>query len=236
VARVPGGPESEPSPMSAIAIVLAAALSVGLLLKGSPRRFDGVLVHWWGLALAGLALQVVPVPEIRGVGMAAVGAALLVGSYTLLLAFVSVNKWLPGAGVMALGLLLNLSVVSANAGMPVSPQSIRLAGGAPLVDRTEDLGPKHHVLTDDDVLWPLADVIPIPRTGVAISIGDVLLYGAVGWFVIAVMLGRSRENPRPLAPWFQSYRGKHAPPYWRLPARYRLARPGAPSAAVNSGT
>ena len=42
------------------------------------------------------------------------GTAMLVASYVLLLAFLTVNRWVPAAGVMAVGLLLNLLVVASN--------------------------------------------------------------------------------------------------------------------------
>jgi hypothetical protein len=213
--------------------VLAVAVVVGLLCKGSLRNFERVRIHWWALAIGGLLLQVVPIPAVPAVSArdGATGALLL--SYGLLLAFLAVNRWVPAAALMAAGLLMNIAVVGANGGMPVSASAIIRAGGSEeALIATQDS--KHHLMTDDDVLQPLADVIPIPPPGrVVLSIGDVLLYAGMAWFVFQVMLGRSRENPRPMAMWFPAYRGKHAPAHWRLPARNRTA---GPAAAGRSGT
>jgi len=219
--------------MSPVLVVLAAAILVGLLAGGSLRNFERLRVHWWALAFVGLGLQIVPVPELSGAPLWAVGAGMLVASYVLLLTFLTVNRWIPGAAVMAIGLLMNLAVVAANGGMPVSAHAIEIAGGS-AADLVDGAGAKHHVMFDEDVLTPLGDVIPIPPpAGVVLSIGDVLLYMGIAWFVFQVMRGRSPENPRPIAMWFPAYRGKHAPGYWRMPARYRAA---APAAAERSGT
>ena len=160
---------------------------------------------------------------------------MLIASYLLLLGFLAVNRWVPAAAVMAVGLSLNLAVVSLNAGMPVSASAIRSAGGpASLQTLTTEEGGKHHLMTEQDLLAPLGDVIPAPPPfSVVLSIGDLLLYGGMAWFVIQVMRGRSRENPRPLAMWFPTYRGKHAPSHWRMPARYRAT---GHAAAGRSGT
>ena len=211
--------------MSPVLIVIAAAVLVGLLAGGSLRNFESLRVHWWLLAFVGLALQVVPVSDVAAVPMWVLGAGMLIASYVLLLAFLTVNRWIPGAPVMAIGLLLNLAVVAANGGMPVSADAIEAAGGSASA-LTDGAGAKHHLMNDADVLTPLGDVLPIPSPiAVVLSIGDVLLYAGIAWFVVQVMRGRSRENPRPIAMWFLSYRGKHAPGYWRMPARYRSAAP-----------
>jgi hypothetical protein len=210
--------------MSPILVILALAFVAGLVLGGSPRAFGSLRVHWWALAFAGVALQSVPAPRIGGVSADIVAAVMLAASYVLLLTFITVNRWIPAAGVMAFGLLLNLAVVTANGGMPVSPDAIRTAGGSSEVLGLEQAA-KHHLMTDDSLLAPLGDVIPIPPpVGVVLSVGDVLLYVGAAWFVMQVMRGRSRENPRPLAMWFPSYRGKHSPAHWRMPARYRARR------------
>jgi hypothetical protein len=222
------------SPQLPIAILLGSAVAVGFMLGGSLRRFESVPFHWWGLAVAGLALQVIPIPSfLTGEARVIAGPLILVASYAALLGFVTVNRWLPGAAAMALGLLLNLAVVVANSGMPVSPAAVRAAGGPDVVTIQ---GPRHVLMTDATKLRPLGDVVPVPPFRLALSPGDLLLYGGVAWFMIAVMLGRSRANPRPLAPWLSSYRGKHAPAHWRLPARYRTDRSDQSPAGAPRGS
>jgi uncharacterized protein DUF5317 len=201
--------------------ILVLAVLVGWAMGGRLRRFETVRIHWWALAIGGLALQFFALPAVGGFSRSTIGAAALILSYVLLLAFLAINRWVPAAKLMALGLLLNLVVVALNGGMPVTARAVELAGGS--VDYVAaNESAKHHLATEDDLLVFLGDVIPVPEpVGIVLSIGDVLLYVGVAWFVIQVMRGRSRENPRPLAMWFPSYRGKHAPSYWRLPARYR---------------
>jgi hypothetical protein len=209
--------------MSPILFVLLAAIVVGFLLGGRPRHFEAVRMHWWALAFAGVALQSAPVPTIGSLDPHVIGAVMLVGSYIAMLTFLTVNRWVPAAGVMALGLLMNLAVVASNGGMPVSTRAIEMAGGSGEALAVNG-SMKHHVMGPDDVLTFLGDVIPIPQpVGVVLSIGDVLLYAGMAVFVIQVMRGRSRENPRPLVMWFLSYRGKHAPGHWRMAARYRAS-------------
>lgn len=207
--------------MGFVPAIVLIAIGIGYALGGRLRHFEGMAIHWWPLAFLGLALQAVPLPEFDALSPRLVGAGALIASYVLLLAFLTVNRWIPGAPVMAIGLLLNLLVVGLNGGMPVSAAAVERAGGnVAVLEQGGSL--KHHVATDEDLLPFLGDVIPIPDpVGIVLSIGDVLLYGGIAWFVIQVMRGRSRENPRPLAMWFPSYRGKHAPGHWRMPARYR---------------
>jgi hypothetical protein len=208
-------------PMSPVVVVLALAILVGYLFGGRLKNFERLRVHWWALAFGGVLLQAAPVPQIDGVDPEVIGTGMLVASYVLLLGFLTINREVPAAGVMAAGLLMNLLVVALNGGMPVSATAIRQAGGSAEA-LTVAASPKHHLMTDEDVLPFLGDVIPVPQpAGVVLSPGDVLLYGGMAWFVIQVMRGRSRENPRPIAMWFPSYRGKHAPGHWRMPARYR---------------
>ena len=212
--------------------IMLAAVAIGYAFGGRLRNFDGLAIHWWPLAFAGLALQALPLPALWNISPRLVGGAALLLSYVLLLVFVTVNRWIPGAALMAIGLLMNLLVVGLNGGMPVSATAIERAGGTVAV--LEGSGSvKHHLATDEDLLAFLGDVIPVPPpVRVVLSVGDLLLYAGMVWFVIQVMRGRSRANPRPLAMWFLSYRGKHAPGHWRMPARYRQHR----TAAAPSGT
>jgi Family of unknown function (DUF5317) len=201
--------------------VIVLAVAIGYAFGGRLRNFERIRVHWPALAFLALVPQVLPAREIGVVSASSVGAAMLIGSYLLMLVFIAVNRWIPAARLMALGLFLNLLVVGLNGGMPVAPGAVEAAGGSTQAV-IETGGGKHHLSTDDTLLPILGDTIPIPKpAGIVLSIGDVLLYLGIAWFVIQVMRGRSRENPRPLAVWFPSYRGSHAPSHWRLPARNR---------------
>jgi hypothetical protein len=207
--------------MALIPILVFLAIALGYLLGGRLRGFEDLRINRWGLALIGLAFQWIPATTIGGVPPSVVGPVMLALSYALLVVFLVSNRWIPGAPVMRIGLLLNLAVVMVNGGMPVQAEAIERAGGDPYT-LMQASATKHHLMTEDDVLWQLGDVIPIPRPfSDVLSIGDVLLYGGMVYSITEIMRGRRRENPRPLAWWFPGYRGKHAPDYWRMPIRYR---------------
>jgi uncharacterized protein DUF5317 len=198
-----------------VLIVIGLAVCVGFAAGGSLRPFERFRLHWWGVALAGLALQGIPLAS--GVSRP-VGTGALIASYVLLGAFAWVNRRLPAAWLIIIGLALNVLVIGVNGGMPVSAAALETAGG-----QSEDLAdtgtPKHHLMGPTDDLTALGDVIGIPPpVGAVISIGDVLLYTGVAILVVAVMLGRSGENQRPPARWFQGYRGKHLHPRHRFSA------------------
>jgi hypothetical protein len=218
--------------MALVAIIVLVALVVGFAARGSLRNFERIQIHWWAVALFGLGLQAIPVPERFGTS-GAVG--LLLASYVLLISFVWVNRRLPAAPLILIGLVMNMVVIGANQGMPVSEAAIRAdVGSEVILTRGDD--PKHHLMTDDDVLTWFADVIRVPPPIRAIlSVGDVLLYSGVAWFVVMVMIGRFEVNRRPKAR-LQRYRGKHLPPERRL-SRQAAARQTSPrTAAVRSGT
>ncbi|MFN8232335.1 MAG: DUF5317 family protein [Actinomycetota bacterium] len=221
--------------MPLILIVLVLAFAAGLALGGSFRSWERMQLHWWGLAVLGVALQAVPVPASWS-SREAIGWGMLVGSYVALLAFVAVNRRIPGAALMAAGLLLNLAVVAPNEGMPVSAHAVNIAAGDGTVRLPQDSA-KHHLATEDDVLRFLGDAIPIPPPfRVVLSIGDLLLYAGIAWFVVVVTRGRFRENRRPPARWMRMYRGKHAPLAYRLPGRRRSETAADPGAGGTSGS
>lgn len=219
--------------MTIVVLVLALAVLAGITAGGSVRFLEHIRVHWWGLAPIALVLQSFPLP-VGSAERAGLAAASLVASYVLLLAVVAVNRRVPGAALMATGLMMNLAVVALNGGMPVSRDAM-LAAGADGAIVIED-GAKHHLMTEADVLRPLADVIPVgPPFGVVLSFGDVLLYGGMAWWCFTVTRGRFRENLRPPARRFLMYRGTHAPEAYRLPARYRRAPETVPVGAARLG-
>jgi hypothetical protein len=188
--------------------VVAFALVLGLLLKGSFRRFEDLRLRWWGLVVIGLGLQLVPLPSGDSGTDLVFRVAVLAVSYALLILFAALNIRWRGMPLVLIGLALNALVIVANGGMPVSADAIETSGQSDMRQLLiEEGAAKHHLMTDDDVLTPLADVIPIPPpVGQIVSVGDLFVYSGIVWLVVVVMRGRTR--PKGLG-WLGPYRGKH---------------------------
>ncbi len=196
--------------MALLLAIIALSVLVGLVLRGSLRRFEQLRLRWWGLVVIGLALQFVPLPDGQeGMDLLA-RVAVLSCSYAFLVLFAALNVRLPGMPLVLVGLALNAAVIVPNGGMPVSAEALERSGQENLLEvLQEQEAAKHHLMSDDDVLTPLADVIPIPEPiGVIVSVGDLFLYGGMGWLIVAVMLGRIPATARVER---GRYRGKHRP-------------------------
>jgi hypothetical protein len=173
-----------------IAGAIVLGILLGLALGGSVGALARLRFLWWPLAFVGLALQVVPVPSTEGRLDHWLAVGLLIASYVVLLVFVALNRRLSGFSVIALGFALNVLVISVNGGMPVSNQALRHAYGPAYADTLEDLqrggGTKHHLQRPDDVLMPLADVIPIgPPVRQVFSVGDLVAMAGIVWLLAA---------------------------------------------------
>lgn len=183
-------------------LILAAILvgiGLGLALKGRLRALSEIHLRWWPLALAGLALQIVPVPAMEGSLERWLGVGLLVASYLVLLAFVVLNISQPGFALLGIGFALNALVISLNGGMPVSREALRVASGPayPLAVRhlVEEGGQKHHLRREDDILTPLSDVIPAgPPVSQILSPGDGLALLGITWFIAGTMRKKNVEG------------------------------------------
>ena len=175
------------------------AVLLGYLLGGRLRRFEDLRINRWGLAIVGAVLtlnvNLFPALSFGGIPDTIVGPVLLAMSYFLLAVFLLSNRWIPAKYVMSLGLSLNLVVVVANGGMPVRAEAITTSGGDPAVLQDSTVG-KHHLMTEDDVLWHLGDVIGVPPPiSVVLSPGDVLLYGGILFFDRADHAGTAPREP-----------------------------------------
>jgi hypothetical protein len=132
--------------------------------------------------------------------------AVLALSYSLLLAFGLVNVRMPGMLLVVVGLACNMTVIVVNGGMPASAQALIDSGQEDVLAYVRDQGAdKHHLLTDDDQLTFLADVIAVPQPiGQAVSVGDILVYAGLTWLIVAAMRGWT-PSARPAG----SRHGKH---------------------------
>ena len=213
------------------------AVLLGYLLGGRLRRFEDLRINRWGLAIVGAVLTLIVnlFPRCRSAGSPTpiVGPVLLAMSYFLLAVFLISNRWIPAGYVMILGLLLNLVVVVANGGMPVRAEAITTSGGDPAVLQDSTVG-KHHLMTEDDVLWHLGDVIGVPPP-ISVVLSRVMCCSTAGSSArscrscgdgAARTLGRWRFGSR-------RTEGSMRLEYWRMPVRYRHPDPAE---AETSGT
>ena len=179
--------------MLLIACTLALGLAVGLALGGSLHRFPIVHLRSWWLAAVGIGVQFLNPPGIWG-------QLLVVASFVVLLAFAVINIEQPGALLIGAGLLLNGLVITVNAGMPIAREAIVRSGQeATLPDlMAGGGGAKHHLADDGTRLLLLGDVIAVPPPiAQAMSVGDLVMYSGVVWYLAAATGPRRRPAPAP---------------------------------------
>jgi hypothetical protein len=176
--------------MRLVLFVFPLAIGLGYLLGGRLHRLGNVRFrHAWA-GIAGVALQILPVGGT-------LGFVALVASFVLLLFVAWVNRRLPGFALVVAGLCLNFLVIAVNEGMPVTREAVLASDqGETLDDLSSAGGSKHHLATSDDDLLFLADRIGIPApVAQAVSVGDVVAYAGVVWFVVAAMRRRPEHAP-----------------------------------------
>jgi hypothetical protein len=169
--------------MRLMLLVISLAVVAGSLAGGRLDRLPHAGARWAPLAVAGLALQLAPLP-----GRAAL--VLLYLSFGLLLVFAAANRGRPGFALILLGLVLNLAVIGANGGMPVARSAIVASGQQDtLGELAEDGdGVKHHLASPSTRLLPLGDVLALPPpVKQVISVGDVAIDAGIFWFVVSAM-------------------------------------------------
>jgi Family of unknown function (DUF5317) len=177
--------------MKLLLAVVVLSVWLGYLLGGRLHHLEAIRPRWWGLVLLGLAIQFVPLPEgVAGTDLV-IRNAVLALSYSLLIVFGLVNVRMPGMILVIAGLACNMTVIMVNGGMPASAQALIDSGQEDVLAYLRDQGAdKHHLLTDEDQLTFLADVIAVPEPiGQAVSVGDIILYAGLTWLIVAAMRG-----------------------------------------------
>jgi hypothetical protein len=179
-------------------VILLVAVACGLLAGWYWARWHGqaylgpVLRHTY-LILVGFVPQLIIayLPATHLLTPNWLASASLLASMALFLAFVWLNRRLPGMPILLTGLLLNLLVISANGGwMPISPEAASRVIGED-VSRVVALGgrfaQKDVLLRVQDMrLGFLADRFMLPVWSpyqVAFSAGDILIAAGVFWLL-----------------------------------------------------
>lgn len=194
--------------MKLLLSVLVLSVCLGYLFGGRLHRLEALRPRWWGLVLIGLGIQFVRLPDGATGTDLVIRTAVLALCYSLLLTFALVNVRMPGMFLVVIGLACNMTVIVVNGGMPASAQALIDSGQEDVLAYVRDQGAdKHHLLTDDDQLTFLADVIAVPQPiGQAVSVGDILVYAGLTWLIVATMRGWT-PSARPAGS--RPRRGKH---------------------------
>jgi len=152
----------------------------------------------WKLGLAVLSLFLLQAMLVTYVpGQTMFQMIVVVGSQTLLILLILLNRHLPGAKLFALGVILNTTVMMANGGwMPITPETYQALGSEYTVElQARAPASKGIMLAQHETnLWFLSDVIPVDFLGrnSAMSIGDVLILVGITQFLL---LAAPRNRP-----------------------------------------
>jgi hypothetical protein len=197
--------------MTLFAFALALGVVLGYILHGRLSNLALVRVRWWGIIPAALVLQLGPLPQGGGTNLL-IRTIILSLSYAMIVVFTLVNVRVPGMVLIMVGVMANFAVIAVNGGMPVSADALRDSGqGVVLTELRESAPDTHHLVTEEDSLTFLGDVIGVPPPiGRAISIGDIIVCLGLIWFIASSMRGPSawKENRSRAGP----SRGRRASP------------------------
>lgn len=174
-------------------VVAVGALAVAVLT--GPARLARVKVRAIRLLVAAGVVQLTTSTLMPSSGVAR-GTALVLTTLLVGL-FLAGNARLPGVPLMAVGLLLNVVVVSVNAAMPVSVDAAARAG----ISRQQlrlDRDAMREPTGPGTRLAALGDVIPLalPRWPQVVSAGDVLVAAGVGLLLVTAGAAAARPPAR----------------------------------------
>jgi uncharacterized protein DUF5317 len=155
---------------SALALGLIAAIATG----GELKRLGSIRLQLWPVLLLAVALRVVAALTFSGWAFA-------ISLFAIVLVCVA-NIRLPGLALVGAGTTLNLIVVVANVGMPVSQSALENANATLPQDGV------HIAMSSATTLNWLGDILPVSVVRGVYSLGDVI--SAVGAFALPVIQSR----------------------------------------------
>lgn len=153
-----------------VAVVIGAV--AGRALRPLRYRHLGRPRLRWLPVLAAGVLASVAADRLDG----STAVAVAIAGQAALVAGAAANLHLVGAGILAIGLALNLVSMAVDGGVPVRRGAVVAAGllePAELEGATVD-GPRHFE-RDDDRLPALGDALPIEALGTVVSFGDLIV-------------------------------------------------------------
>jgi hypothetical protein len=172
-----------------VLVVAALALSATVVTGGAGLG----QVRLRAVRLLAAAAVVQLATSALAPGSAVARAVALVLTTLLVGLFVYGNWRVAGTPLIGLGLLLNVVVVTANGGMPVSLEAASRAGLTTAQLALDEDAMREPVEASTRVRW-LGDVVPValPWRPQVVSPGDVLVAAGVGLLLVAA---RGRQTP-----------------------------------------
>ena len=160
-------------------MIVAAVTSIGVLsaLWSLPRvkRLAQLHLRQIWLVWVAFATQVIVFQWIAPHLSETVVKGIHIGTYAILVAFIVLNRHLPGAWLIALGTGCNVTAILANGGsMPASIRALERSGKGPI---PTEVFQNSAALSDPKLLF-LGDVFSVPAgwpLANVFSIGDVLI-------------------------------------------------------------
>ncbi|MFQ5612549.1 MAG: DUF5317 domain-containing protein [Anaerolineae bacterium] len=172
--------------------VLIPTAVIALLLGGDLAALGNVDIKGGWLALLAFGVQAALI--IYSTNREPYLAVILLLTHATVVGVFIHNRYLPGFRLAALGLCLNVLVMTANGGwMPITPRAAHLVSGESAVQFAPGEHPpasKDIVLAREDTrLWFLSDIIYLgfPRRTV-VSLGDIFLTGGIAYFLLITLL------------------------------------------------
>ncbi len=168
-----------------LGLVLFVAVAVAVVRGGRLSNLADIRLRFWWLLPIGFLLQAgtafLPADQSWG---RTVGVAMVLVSYLPLIVVVLLNRESAGMWLVGVGILMNVTVIALNGGMPVLREAAQVAGGFADEIAIRDVY-KHVILDSSSRLTFLADVIPLRifGQGQVISLGDVFLAVGLGRFL-----------------------------------------------------
>jgi hypothetical protein len=173
---------------------LLMGVLIGLLTGGSPAALGRLHLRWAGLAVGGLATQVLVFSTPFGDVIGGLAPIVYIASTLASLLFVLANVRLPGLVLVAAGAASNLLAIVANGGyMPATAAALAAVG------HQIGAGYSNSTTAATVALAPLTDIFALPRQlpmANVFSFGDVLI-GAGVFVLVLVAMRRPRTGGAP---------------------------------------
>lgn len=164
------------------------AIIIAFIRKGSLGKLSDTDIKLWYLFIISVLIQVATMYFFsRSDLVNKTYPVWIIGSYIILLYGIWFNRSLPGFKLMGVGTFMNFLVITGNGGrMPVSTEALEMIGLSSLIPELAEGVTKHQIVTEETVLWFLADVIPMNFPYVldqmVISLGDIAITLGISWF------------------------------------------------------